>query len=357
MNGTDGHDERPDPRPPDRRDGHHGPVPLGPPPGVPPRQLPPADSWRPPTGAQQLGGEYGRKKSRQAPLLADLLPALNWFFWSFVVVFWVAGFTGLEDGVWIAVGLWLMSGAAILWRPVEDFLAKVMFRLRQPTMAEAARLAPLWESVAARASIEATAYKLWIQDSDEISAVATTGHSVAVTRWSLYTLPPSHLEAVLAHELAHHLGGRSLLSRLGLWYSLPSRAALAVMRLLLKLIRAVPVLGCLIVGFLLVAYLGVIVAIIMFNESLLTPLLYLTPALAAPILAWLSRWSEQNADETAAELGYGARLIEVFYGWQVRGQESGRPQSGLHSNLLSTHPKVAERIRALEKWTYETRQP
>jgi Zn-dependent protease with chaperone function len=281
--------------------------------------------------------------------LADLLPALNWFFWSFVVVFWVSGFFGLENGAWIVVAIWLASGAAILWQPLEDVLAKLVFRLRRPTMAEDARLGPIWSSVTSRAGVNPAAYSLWIQESEEISAAPTAGHTVAVTRWSLYTLPPSHLEAVLAHELTHHLGGRSLLTMLGFWYSLPARAALALVRLLFKLIRTVPVLGCLIVGFFLVAYLGVIVAMIMFNESLLTPLLYFTPLLAAPILAWLSRWNERNADKMAAELGYGPKLIEVFYGWQVRGHDSGRPPSTLRSDLLSGSPRISERIRALEK--------
>jgi Zn-dependent protease with chaperone function len=293
----------------------------------------------------------GRGVRRVEPShLAELLPALNWFFWSFVVVFWVSGFFGLEDGAWLVVGIWLLSGAVILWQPLEDVLAKVVFRLRRPTMVEVARLAPIWSSVAGRARIDPDSYTLWIQESDEISAAPTAGHTVAVTQWSLYTLPPSHLEAVLAHELAHHLAGRSWLTMLGFWYSLPARGALAVVRLLFKLIRTVPVLGCLIVGFFLVAYLGVIVAMLMFNESLLTPLLYFTPLLAAPILAWLSRWSERNADRMAAEMGYGHKLIEVFYGWQVRGQGSGRPPGTLRSDLLSSHPRISERIRALEKF-------
>lgn len=349
MNGTDGQDEKPGPRHPEWQGEDQGPVSIGPPQAGQPRQLPPAGGWNPPPGGPQLGGGNGRSIRAHMPLLADLVPAVNWFFWSFVVVFWVAGFFGLGNGALVVVAVWLASGAAILWRPLEDFMAKLMFRLRRPTMVEEARLGPIWSSVVARAGVNPIAYKLWIQDSEEISAVATGGNTVAVTRWSLYTLPPSHLEAVLAHELAHHLGGRSWLSMLSFWYSLPARAALAVMRLLGKLIRTVPVLGCLIVGFLLVAYLGVIVAIIMFHESLLTPLLYFTPALAPPILAWLSRWSERSADKTAAELGYGPRLIEVFYGWQVRGHDSGRPRSGLRSELLSAHPRIAERIRALEK--------
>jgi len=342
VNGADRPEDSPDRR---REDGPHSEF-SGPPPESAPN-LPMNVRWEPPRGPRQLGG--GSPLRVRPSHLAEALPALNWLFWSFVVVFWVSGFFGLEDGAWIVVGIWLLSGAVVLWRPLEAILAKAVFRLRRPTMAEVARLTPIWAAVARRAGTDPNAYSLWIQESEEISAAPTAGHTIAVTRWSLYTLPPSHLEAVLAHEFAHHLNGRSLLSMLGFWYSLPARGALAVMRLLFKLIKTVPVVGCLIVGFFLVAYLGVIVAMLMFNESLLTPLLYFTPLLAAPILAWLGRWNERNADRIAADLGYGPKLIEVFYGWQVRGQDAGKLPTTLRSDLLSTHPRISERIRALEK--------
>jgi Zn-dependent protease with chaperone function len=352
MNGSDGQNETPDPRLPMISEGRPAPAPGEPPPNEPAGQLLPGGVWRAsPDSQPRANGGYGGSSSRPVhlPLLAELLPGINWSFWSFVVVIWVAGSFGLEDGAWIAACAWLASGVAVLWRPLEEFLAKVIFGLRRPTMAEDARLVPIWRSVASRANLDPTAYELWIQDSDEISAVATSGHTVAVTSWSLYTLPASHLEAVLAHESAHHLGGRPLLGVLGLWYSLPARAALALLRLLFKLMRAVPVLGCLVAGFLLLAYLGVMVAMVMFHESLLTPLLYFTPVLAAPILAWLNRWNERNADKAATDLGYGPRLIEVFYGWQARRHDSGRTQQSPRSGLLSPNPQVAERIRSVER--------
>jgi Zn-dependent protease with chaperone function len=317
------------------------------PPEITPRYLPSPQVGRPEGVPPELeGGTLGRVR---VAYLAEFLPAINWFFWSFVVVVWASGSFGLENGTWIVVAVWLLSGAVILWPPLEAVLAKVVFRLRRPTMAEDRRLEPIWWAVARRAGINPAANTLWIQESEEISASPTAGHTVAVTRWSLYTLPPSHLEAVLAHELSHHLAGRSWVTMLAFWYSLPARAALAVVKLLFKLIKTVPVLGCLIVGFFLIAYLGVIVAMLMFHESLLTPLLYFTPLLAAPLLAWLGRWSERNADRSAAELGYGPKLIEVFYGWQVRGHDAGRPVGNLRSEMLSTHPRISERIRALEK--------
>ncbi len=317
------------------------------PPAVTPQHLPSPQRSEFSQGGREL--ERGAPGRVRVAYLAEVLPAINWFFWSFVVVVWASGSFGLENGTWIVVAVWILSGAVILWPPLEAVLAKGVFRLRRPTMVEDGRLGPIWAAVARRAGVDPTAHTLWIQESEEISAAPTAGHTVAVTRWSLYTLPPSHLEAVLAHELAHHLAGRSWLTMLAFWYSLPARGALAVVKLLFKLIKTVPVLGCMIVGFFFVAYLGVIVAMLMFNESLLTPLLYFTPLLAAPLLAWLGRWSERNADRTAAELGYGPKLIEVFYGWQVRGHDAGRPAGNLRGDVFATHPRISERIRALEK--------
>jgi hypothetical protein len=60
------------------------------------------------------------------------------------------------------------------------------------------------------------------------SAPITAGNTVAVSHWSLYNLGSRHgrsphLEAVLAHELAHHLSMPRLVSLAIFWLSLPAR--------------------------------------------------------------------------------------------------------------------------------------
>jgi Zn-dependent protease with chaperone function len=299
-------------------------------------------------GPRQLEG--GAASLHSLSRFADLGPALSWTIISLAVIVWgTEFFFRLEAGVWIVVAVWLLSGVVVLFRPVEDFLAKVAFRLRRPTMVEEARLRPIWQAVAVRAGVVNKPFALWIQESGEITGPPTAGHTVAVTQWSLYTLPPSHLEAVLAHELAHHLSGRAELTLLGFWYSLPARAFLALLRLLGKLFRAVPALGCLAFGVAFFMYLGVFVSMIMFHESFLEPSLYLLTLLAIPLMAWLGRWSERGADRVAAEMGYGRKLIEVFYGWQVRDRGDGQPTNTLRNDVLSGQPRIADRIRALEK--------
>ncbi len=50
-------------------------------------------------------------------------------------------------------------------------------------------------------------------------------------------------------------------------------------------------------------------------------LLFLTPFVAPPILAWLNRWQVKQADRRAALMGYGATLVQVLYGWQMQHQQ------------------------------------
>ncbi|MFC9693185.1 M48 family metalloprotease [Kribbella sp. NPDC056951] len=236
-------------------------------------------------------------------------------------------------------------------RPVEEFLARYLFRLRLPTLVEEQRLRPIWRQVTGRAGVSEERYAIWIQEADEPNAVPTPGHLVGLTRWALYTLPPSHLEAVLAHEIGHHLGGRDWLSLLSFWYSIPARCALIGMRALGRLMKSVPAVGCVVVGFVLIGYVGVLVAVLTFDDSLVLPFLFLTPLVAPPILAWLGRREVLQADRRAAAMGYGATLIQVLYGWQLQHQQMVGRDTNRRSRLMSSAPSPAERVRALEALT------
>ena len=277
-----------------------------------------------------------------------LLSAVPWSFWSFVVVSWVAGIVGFGWG-WIIVVLWILSGAVVFLRPLEDLLARYLFRLRQPTLVEQQRVMPIWRQTAGRAGVNPDRYSLWLQESEDANATPTPGHTVAVTTWALYNLPPSHLEAVLAHELSHHLGGRAWVSLLSFWYSIPARCALVGVRALFKLMRAVPAVGCGVGAFLAIGYLGVLLAVLTFGDSLTFPLLFLTPFIAPPILAWLSRRDVKEADRRAAAMGYGGTLIQVLYGWQVQHQQMLGREGSRRSQLMSSTPSLAERVQALER--------
>ena len=311
-----------------------GPPPLPPQPARP--QLPASD-----------GPQSAPRGRVEISAATALLSAVPWFFWSFVVVSWLAGIVGFGWG-WIIVVLWVLSGVVVFLRPVEDLIARYLFRLRKPTLVEQQRLTQVWQQVCSRAEVDPARYFLWIQESDDVNASPTPGHTVAVTRWALYTLPGSHLEAVLAHELSHHLGGRTWLSLLSFWYSIPARCALIAVRAMVRLMIAVPAVGCLVGGFVLVGYLGILLAVLTFGKSISFPLLFLTPFVAPPILAWLSRRDVKQADRRAAAMGYGGTLIQVFYGWQVQHQQSLGREGSRRSQLMSSTPSVVERVQALE---------
>ncbi|MEV0802778.1 M48 family metalloprotease [Kribbella sp. NPDC050281] len=323
-------------------------------PGGPPA-VPPNPQWiQLPPDAAGTGADAGSQRARVDVSTATLLlSALPWYFWSFAIVSWIVGLLGFGWG-WIIVVAWMLSGAVVFVRPVEDMLARYLFRLRQPTLVEEQRLQLAWRQVIERAGVPQDRYTLWIQDSEEVNATPTPGHVVGVSRWALYTLPPAHLEAALAHELGHHLGGRAWLSLLSFWYSIPARCALIGVRALGRLMLAVPAVGCVVVAFVLLAYSGVLFAVLLLDDSLLLPLLFLTPFVAPPILAWLSRRDVIRADRRAAELGYGATLIQVLYGWQFQHQQMLGRDGSRRRQLMSSYPSLTDRAHALERFLQST---
>ncbi|MFI6679120.1 M48 family metalloprotease [Kribbella sp. NPDC050470] len=246
------------------------------------------------------------------------------------------------------MAVWLVSGAVVFIQPVEEWIARYLFRLRKPTLVEEQRIASVWPQLSNRAGVGDSKYSVWVQESEDANATPTPGHIVAVTTWSLYNLPAPHLEGVLAHELSHHLGGRALLSLLSFWYSIPARCALIGVRALGRLMKAVPAVGCLVIGFLTLGYFGILLAVLTFDDSLVLPILFLTPFVAPPILAWLGRREVMQADRRAAAMGYGATIVQVLYGWQVQHQNMLGREANRRSQLMSSTPSLGDRVRALE---------
>jgi hypothetical protein len=58
-----------------------------------------------------------------------------------------------------------------------------------------------------------------VYEGPEATASAVPGSTVAVSNWSIYTLPPRNLEAVLAYEPAHRLALSRLVSLFIYWLS------------------------------------------------------------------------------------------------------------------------------------------
>ncbi|MFF5702947.1 M48 family metalloprotease [Streptomyces sp. NPDC012794] len=285
------------------------------------------------------------RRGADASSITTLLLHLPLFLGSFVVIWLLSQL--LPPGLDIVfVIAWLASGALMFHRPTERALARLMFKVREPTAAEMARLRPIWHEVTGHAGIDGSRYDLWVEDSNEINAFAAAGHIVSVTRRSLNELPEERLAAVLAHELGHHVGGHAWAGLIGIWYAFPARFVMGIVKFIMRGILFVVAEGT--------SCFAGILALIMLALAVTFAVTF-PPALALLaipfLLAWAGRRGELRADRFAGEIGYGPQLHAAFTGLQNDtngGADDGRLQQGLLTRLMATHPPVHQRIRALD---------
>jgi len=267
----------------------------------------------------------------------------------------------------LACAAWTASAVLVVARPVEAGLARLLYRsLRRPRPAELARITPALERVCRRAGADPGRYLLRVEEKRQVNAFALGGHVLAVTRVAL-ELPDDMLEAVLAHEVGHHRHLHPLAIILGWWYLLPFEAGDRLVRTIrgitrwlarsfarlsdrtgglaggrapdgaLGMLVLLVVLGVLVVaGTVLVVALGVV----------WLPLTLLV-RLAKVLSAALSRAGEHAADRHAAELGYGAALIQVLTLFLQVERSAPRPRG--MAALLRSHPSSQSRIEAINK--------
>jgi len=290
--------------------------------------------------------ELTRGRARRASTARALMD-LPLFVLSALIIAYIADVVGFVPWGYLVVAAWLASGPVVLVRRVEDAVVSSRERLRRPSADEQRRLGPAWEKVTGSARVDQDAYRLWVESSAEINAFATAGHTVAVTERAINVLSPAALEAVLAHELGHHLGGHTWFSLLRYWYSLPALYALRFATYLsLALVSAFSsgnvaislVVGAgtaCVVGFLLVSLpvVGAAVAVVV---------------LAPFGVLWLRRSQEHQADMVAVRLGYGTELANM-----LRSTSRSRPPAqGSGAAWLTragaSHPSEAERVQRIE---------
>lgn len=244
-------------------------------------------------------------------------------------------------------GGWALSGALAFHRPCERLIARWLFGLRYPTAEEDERLRPVWREVTARAGVDASGYQLWVEESDDINAMAAAGHIVGVTSHSLRVLPPAQLGGVLAHELGHHTRGHAWASLVSVWYALPARLSWRLLVLLTAALGRLPTGAAAVV-------IGVAGAAVIALATATYGLIFLplaTPYLAAAV----SRRSELRADEHAAGLGFAPQLMAVLH--QERAREESRradapglafTREAVIARLLDSHPDVHTRLHHLQ---------
>jgi Zn-dependent protease with chaperone function len=221
------------------------------------------------------------------------------------------------------------AGTGLLFvRPVELAVGHVLVDARAPTAEETARLVPLVRRIGQRAGMTTRKLILRIEDDPRLNASAGAANLVFVTTGALRQ-PDGDLEALLAHELAHHRGLHPLCLALVWWLSLPGVALRAVYRLLRRLAgrltrRAPPI--------------AVVARIALTAWQVSVMWLYFVAELLALSAA---RATEYAADRTAARWGYGPALAKLLT------SIGDDPSPGLVARLTATHPPVHSRIARL----------
>ena len=227
-----------------------------------------------------------------------------------------------DHGITVALAVWTLSAPLMFLRPVELGVAKLLFRAREPTLDERAKLDPVWERICREAQEDLGDYVLRVEDRDEVNATAGGARIVAVTTMALIAArrrargdarardrpPPRRAPDRVADQLV-------------------VRAALAGLR---RSSSGSPR--------------AVAFFVIFFRVLFLLPLL-----LARLASAVLNRSAEFAADRHAARLGYGPALIKVFERMVAEGHDEKEAEDDGPGRVWATHPPLPERIRRLRE--------
>jgi len=140
--------------------------------------------------------------------------------------------------LWACYGVWGASALCYGLRPVQLAMARLLWPLRRPTLAERRRLERVWARVLANTAVPQRRFRLRVVDLEEVNAHSVGRDLICVTSGALDRLGDRELAGVLAHELGHHLRMHTAASAFLVWVLLPLQAVA-----LLGALFAVPVLA------------------------------------------------------------------------------------------------------------------
>jgi Zn-dependent protease with chaperone function len=234
-------------------------------------------------------------------------------------------------GFAVAATVVAVGGTALLCAPAaERRIARVFVDARDPEPAERARLDPLLARLGARAGMDAGRFDVRVQESGDLNAAAGGLRTLFVTTSALRRTD-AELEALLAHELAHHRALHPVGTLILWWLSLPGEALEAVYRALRRLAQRLA--GR-------VRPLALLVELLLVIWQVAVMWIFYVGRLLA---RWAARVSEYAADRTAADWGYGPQLAALYA--DIGDVE---PQHRLE-RLLLDHPPMPERIARLTR--------
>ena len=252
------------------------------------------------------------------------------------------GVFGIPPGVSLA-GL-VGFAVAPLVPPLTPLLARSL-RLRPPTSAELALIEPHWKAVLARSGRPSPGrYRLYVEEGDHLNAYAAGGWLVGVTGGALQ-LPADELEATLAHELGHHLGGHLLASTLRQLVFAPVRFLSVALWLTGRVVHAINV-GSWFFALPVVNWISFVLSLVLRGIAAvlggLVRLAFMLGTLAG-------RRSELLADDVAVTLGYGEALRRSFVRLQASGEDTDLAGlSAVQRAMFQTHPAIKQRIARID---------
>lgn len=305
--------------------------------------------------------ERSEGSSSDNPTPVDFKYVGDWTSWSsLLVLMLLVPLTALCLAPFAAVTSAILPGSFIVWTviyfaalpvvliPGLEFLQIWLIcpGSRRPTPDEEARLMPLWNNVLSRVGKgKKRRYRLRITDDYRVNAAAGGGSLVIVTTRALTGLPDGQLEAVLAHELGHHVGFHPIMLLAQQWIARPlnwaAKLSVVLHNVLAWLTRW---------NFNLFVQVILWVAILIIRAALLA-LKVITQA-AWFLLFYLGRQAEHKADTVATKLGYGHELVNALV--EIERQEGDSVAAGHQpripaSSFWNTHPPTSVRIAKIRK--------
>jgi Zn-dependent protease with chaperone function len=211
---------------------------------------------------------------------------------------------------------------------VEHQIARLFVDARDPEPEEWARLGPLLDRLGARAGMDVQRFDVRVQESGDLNAAAGGRRTLFVTTSALHR-DDAELEALLAHELAHHRALHPFGTLVLWWLSIPGELLEAVYRGLRRLARRLT--GR-------VRPLALLVELLLVIWQVTVMWIFYVGRLLA---RWAARVSEYAADRAAADWGYGEDLAELY---AAIGEV---PAEGRLERLLREHPPMPARIARL----------
>jgi Zn-dependent protease with chaperone function len=245
-------------------------------------------------------------------------------------------------GAGVPLVVWGVGAVLPSWP--QERIQQAWYGYRDPTTEELRRINEPIRRALQRTAVPAGRVRLVIADTQELNAPATAGRTIAITSYAASSLPSDQLEAVLAHELTHHVGLHTVPVFCHTQLMLPIRALRWLLARIWRPVRQmwrVAMAWHTPFGFLVTFLLAVVAAVVIVISAV--------PACVAFLGAALSRVStdrtEFQADAAVAGLGLGPQLLAAL----ETGIEVGHVETDRVGHLLALPPLAVRRAQRLRK--------